>query len=407
MIAKRRDSAITKKMKQLSDRINSLPTSATLAMAAKARELKEQGKDIISLSLGEPDFNTPEFIKEAAIQAINEDYNSYTPVNGYLELREAICKKFKRDNNLSYNPNQIVVSTGAKQSIANVAQVLLNPGDEVLLPAPYWVSYSAISILSEATYVEIPSTIDTDFKITPEQLEAAITPKTKMIFFNSPNNPSGTVYTEEEYRALAKVLEKHPQIYILSDEIYEHINYGTGNFSFAAIENMYDRTITVNGVAKAFAMTGWRIGYIGAPEWIAKACNKMQGQITSGANCIAQRATITALEAPVTKIGYMVEEFNKRRDIVLDLLGKVKGFKLNKPEGAFYVFPDISYFFGKKIKGQKISNASDFSMLLLEHANVATVTGEAFGAPECIRMSYAASEDQIREAISRIKKIVS
>jgi aspartate aminotransferase len=407
LIAKRRDSAITKKMKQLSDRINSLPTSATLAMAAKARELKEQGKDIISLSLGEPDFNTPEFIKEAAIQAINEDYNSYTPVNGYLELREAICKKFKRDNNLSYNPNQIVVSTGAKQSIANVAQVLLNPGDEVLLPAPYWVSYSAISILSEATYVEIPSTIDTDFKITPEQLEAAITPKTKMIFFNSPNNPSGTVYTEEEYRALAKVLEKHPQIYILSDEIYEHINYGTGNFSFAAIENMYDRTITVNGVAKAFAMTGWRIGYIGAPEWIAKACNKMQGQITSGANCIAQRATITALEAPVTKIGYMVEEFNKRRDIVLDLLGKVKGFKLNKPEGAFYVFPDISYFFGKKIKGQKISNASDFSMLLLEHANVATVTGEAFGAPQCIRMSYAASEDQIREAISRIKKVVS
>jgi aspartate aminotransferase len=228
-----------------------------------------------------------------------------------------------------------------------------------------------------------------------------------MIFFNSPNNPSGTVYTEEEYRALAKVLEKHPQIYILSDEIYEHINYGTGNFSFAAIENMYDRTITVNGVAKAFAMTGWRIGYIGAPEWIAKACNKMQGQITSGANCIAQRATITALEAPVTKIGYMVEEFNKRRDIVLDLLGKVKGFKLNKPEGAFYVFPDISYFFGKKIKGQKISNASDFSMLLLEHANVATVTGEAFGAPQCIRMSYAASEDQIREAISRIKKVVS
>lgn len=394
-------------MKQLSDRINSLPTSATLAMAAKARELKEQGKDIISLSLGEPDFNTPEFIKEAAIQAINDDYNSYTPVNGYLELREAICKKFKRDNNLSYNPNQIVVSTGAKQSIANVAQVLLNPGDEVLLPAPYWVSYSAISILSEATYVEIPSTIENDFKITPEQLEAAITPKTKMIFFNSPNNPSGTVYTEEEYRALAKVLEKHPQIYILSDEIYEHINYGAGNFSFAAIENMYDRTITVNGVAKAFAMTGWRIGYIGAPEWIAKACNKMQGQITSGANCIAQRATITALEAPVTKIGYMVEEFNKRRDIVLELLGKVKGFKLNKPEGAFYVFPDISYFFGKKIKGQKISNASDFSMLLLEHANVATVTGEAFGAPDCIRMSYAASEEQIREAISRIKKVVS
>ncbi|MDG1805880.1 pyridoxal phosphate-dependent aminotransferase [Flavicella sp.] len=394
-------------MKQLSNRINSLPTSATLAMAAKARELKEQGKDIISLSLGEPDFNTPEFIKDAAIQAVNDNYNSYSPVNGYLDLRESICKKFKRDNNLSYNPNQIVVSTGAKQSIANVAQVLLNPGDEVLLPAPYWVSYSAISVLSEASFVEIPSSIDTDFKITPEQLEAAITPKSKLIFFNSPNNPSGTIYSEEEYRALAKVLEKHPNIYVVSDEIYEHINYGAGNFSFAAIESMYDRTITVNGVAKAFAMTGWRIGYIGAPEWIAKACNKLQGQVTSGANCIAQRATITALDAPVTKIGYMVDEFHKRRDIVLDLLGKIKGFKLNIPEGAFYVFPDISYFFGKTIKGNKIENASDFSMFLLEQANIATVTGEAFGAPDCIRMSYAASEEQLREAIDRIKKALA
>ena len=394
-------------MKQLSNRINSLPTSATLAMAAKARELKEQGKDIISLSLGEPDFNTPEFIKDAAIQAVNDNYNSYSPVDGYLDLRESICKKFKRDNNLSYNPNQVVVSTGAKQSIANIAQVLLNPGDEVLLPAPYWVSYSAISILSEATYVEIPSSIEADFKITPEQLEAAITPKSKLIFFNSPNNPSGTVYSEEEYRALAKVLEKHPQIFIVSDEIYEHINYGAGNFSFAAIESMYDRTITVNGVAKAFAMTGWRIGYIGAPEWIAKACTKLQGQITSGANCIAQRATITALDAPVTKISYMVDEFHKRRDIVLDLLGKVKGFKLNIPEGAFYIFPDISYFFGKTIKGNRIKNAADFSMFLLEQANIATVTGEAFGAPDCIRMSYAASEEQLREAIERIKKALA
>jgi len=394
-------------MKQLSNRINSLPTSATLAMAAKARELKEQGKDIISLSLGEPDFNTPEFIKDAAIQAVNDNYNSYSPVNGYLDLRESICKKFKRDNNLSYNPNQIVVSTGAKQSIANVAQVLLNPGDEVLLPAPYWVSYSAISTLAEASFVEIPSSIHTDFKITPKQLEAAITPKSKLIFFNSPNNPSGTIYSEEEYRALAKVLEKHPNIYVVSDEIYEHINYGAGNFSFAAIESMYDRTITVNGVAKAFAMTGWRIGYIGAPEWIAKACNKLQGQVTSGANCIAQRATITALDAPVTKIGYMVDEFHKRRDIVLDLLGKIKGFKLNIPEGAFYVFPDISYFFGKTIKGNKIENASDFSMFLLENANIATVTGEAFGAPDCIRMSYAASEEQLREAIDRIKKALA
>jgi len=391
----------------LSDRIKSLPVSQTLAMAAKARELKEQGKDIISLSLGEPDFNTPDFIKDAAIQAINDNYNSYSPVNGYADLREAICRKFRRDNNLAYNINQVVVSTGAKQSIANVAMVLLNPGDEVLLPAPYWVSYSAISILAEATYVEIPSTIETDFKITPEQLEAAITPKTKMIFFNSPNNPSGTVYTEAEYRALAKVLEKHPQIYILSDEIYEHINYGAPNFSFAAIESMYDRTITVNGVAKAFAMTGWRIGYIGAPEWIAKACNKMQGQITSGANCIAQRATITALDEPVSRIQYMVDEFKIRRDLIIGLLSDIKGIKTNVAQGAFYVFPDVSYYFGKTIQGTKVENASDFAMLVLEKANVATVTGDAFGAPNCIRISYAASQKELKEAVKRIADLLS
>lgn len=392
---------------QLSNRINSLPVSETLAMAAKARELKEQGKDIISLSLGEPDFNTPDFIKEAAIQAIHDNYSSYSPVDGYVDLKKAICEKFKRDNHLTYQPNQIVVSTGAKQSIANVAMVLLNPGDEVLLPAPYWVSYSAISILAEATYVEIPSTIETNFKITPAQLEAAITPKTKMIFFNSPNNPSGTIYSEAEYRALAKVLEKHPNIYILSDEIYEHINYGEPNFSFASIENMYDRTITVNGVAKAFAMTGWRIGYIGAPEWIVKACTKMQGQITSGANSIAQCATIAALQAPVSKIKFMVDEFRDRRDIVVALLKEIDGFKLNVPGGAFYVFPDVSAFFGKEIKGYRIANASDFSMFLLAEANVATVTGDAFGAPTCIRISYAASETQLREAIKRIKEALS
>lgn len=391
----------------LSDRINSLPISQTLAMAAKARELKAAGKDIISLSLGEPDFNTPDFIKDAAIEAINQGYNSYTPVDGYVELKEAICTKFERDNNLSYKPNQIVVSTGAKQSIANVAQVLLNPGDEVLLPAPYWVSYSAIAILCEATFVEIPSSIECDFKITPEQLEAAITPKTKMVFFNSPNNPSGTIYTESEYRALAEVLEKYPQIYILSDEIYEHINYGTKPFSFAAIESMYDRTITVNGLAKAFAMTGWRIGYLGAPEWIAKACTKMQGQITSGTNCIAQRAAITAVLAPVERVQYMVDEFKSRREIVLQLLGQIDGFKLNVPDGAFYVFPDISSFFGKTIKGKTINNANDFSLFLLEEANVATVTGDAFGAPNCIRLSYAASEEQLREAIDRIQKVLS
>tara|TARA_B110000091_G_scaffold213546_1_gene263286 strand:+ start:795 stop:1982 length:1188 start_codon:yes stop_codon:yes gene_type:complete len=391
----------------LSDRINSLPVSQTLAMAAKARELKGQGIDIISLSLGEPDFNTPDFIKDAAIEAINQDYNSYTPVDGYVELKEAICTKFKRDNDLVYQPNQIVVSTGAKQSIANVAQVLLNPGDEVLLPAPYWVSYSAIAILCEAKFVEIPSSIEDDFKITPAQLEAAITPKTKMVFFNSPNNPSGSIYSENEYRALAAVLEKHPQIYILSDEIYEHINYGVKPFSFAAIESMFDRTITINGLAKAFAMTGWRIGYLGAPQWIAKACTKMQGQITSGTNCIAQRAAITAVLAPVEKVQYMVDEFKTRRDLVLDLLGQIEGFKLNIPEGAFYVFPDISAFFGKTVNGVKIENANDFSLFLLEKANVATVTGDAFGAPNCIRMSYAASVVQLKEAIIRIKAAVS
>ena len=392
---------------QLSNRINSLPISETLAMAAKARELKAEGKDIISLSLGEPDFNTPDFIKEAAKQAIDDNYNSYSPVDGYLDLKQTICAKFKRDNNLEYTPNQVVVSTGAKQSIANVAMVLLNPGDEVLLPAPYWVSYSAIAILAEATFKEIPSTIETNFKITPQQLEDAITPKTKLIFFNSPNNPSGTIYSEEEYKALAKVLEKHPNIYVISDEIYEHINYGEPVFSFASIESMYNRTITINGVAKAFAMTGWRIGYIGAPEWIAKACTKMQGQITSGANCIAQRATIAALEAPISKIQYMVDEFKNRRDMVLELLGEIDGFELNVPGGAFYVFPNVSGFFGKEFKGNKINTAADFSMFLLNEANIATVSGEAFGAPNCIRISYAASEAQLREAINRIKNVLS
>lgn len=394
-------------MKHLSDRVNNMATSQTLAMAAKARELKAAGKDIISLSLGEPDFNTPDFIKDAAIEAINQNYNSYTPVNGYLELREAICRKFKRDNNIEYSPNQIVVSTGAKQSIANIAMVLLNPGDEVLLPAPYWVSYSAIAGLAEATYKELPTSIETDFKITPEQLDEAIGPKTKMVFFNSPNNPSGSKYTKEEYLALAEVLKKHPNVYILSDEIYEHINYEGDNFSIAAIDELYDRTITVNGVAKAFAMTGWRIGYIGAPEWIAKACTKIQGQITSGANCIAQRATITALDAPVSNIQYMVDEFRERRDIMLTLMNDIKGFKTNTPKGAFYIFPDISYYFGKTVNGKEINNATDFSMLLLEEANVAAVTGEAFGAPNCIRFSYAASEDQLREAMKRISALLN
>ncbi|RED47104.1 aspartate aminotransferase [Winogradskyella eximia] len=394
-------------MNQLSDRINKLATSATLAMAAKARELRAEGKDIIGLSLGEPDFNTPDFIKEAAIEAINQNYNSYTPVDGYVELKEAIIKKFKRDNNLSYTLPQIVVSTGAKQALANIAAVMLNPGDEVILPCPYWVSYSDIVQLSDGVPVEVQTSIDNDFKMTAEQLEAAITPKTKMIWYSSPCNPSGSVYSKAELRALADVLQKHPNIYVVSDEIYEHINFKGGHFSMAEFDDMYDRTITVNGVSKAFAMTGWRIGYIGGPDWIARACNKMQGQITSGANCIAQRATITALEADPSSIKYMVDEFKERRQLILNLLSDIEGFKTNEPEGAFYVFPNISYYFGKTIKGKTINNASDFSLFLLEEALVATVTGEAFGNKDCIRISYAASQDDIKEAIKRIKTALS
>ena len=392
--------------KNLSKRIKSLPVSATLAMAAKARELKENGTDIIGLSLGEPDFNTPDFIKNAAVQAIEENYNSYTPVDGYLDLKKSICNKFKRDNKLEYNPDQIVVSTGAKQSIANAVQVLVNPGDDVLLVAPYWVSYSAIVTLAEGNPIEIRSDISSDFKITPSQLENSITKKTKLVIINSPNNPSGSVYSEKEYIAFSKILEKYPNIYILSDEIYEHINYGIPHFSFARISSMYERTITVNGLAKAFAMTGWRIGYIGAPSWIAKACTKMQGQITSGTNCIAQRAAIAALDAPVEKIQYMVEEFKSRRKLIIELLSEIKGFKLNEPKGAFYVFPDISYFFGKELNGNLINNASDFAIFLLENAHVATVTGDAFGSPKNIRISYAASNENIINAVKRIKKAI-
>jgi len=391
-------------MDLLSSRIKSLPISATLAMAAKARELKNKGVDIIGLSLGEPDFNTPEFIKNAAVKAVEDNWNSYSPVDGYLDLKKAICDKFKRDNKINYKTSQIVVSTGAKQSIANVCMVLLNPEDEVLLPAPYWVSYSAIATLAEAKSTIIPSTIESDFKITPEQLQAAITSKTKLVMFNSPNNPSGTIYTEKELIALGEVLKNHPNVFILSDEIYEHINYGIPHFSIASIPELYERTVTVNGVAKAFAMTGWRIGYIGAPEWIAKACNKMQGQITSGANCIAQRATIAAVEAPVKNIQYMVDEFSKRREIIIKLLKAIPGIKVNQPHGAFYVFPNISAYFGKILGGKKIENAADFALYLLEEAHVATVNGDAFGNGDCIRISYAASEENIRTAIDRIAK---
>jgi len=390
----------------LSDRINNLPVSETLAMAAKARELKEQGKDIIGLSLGEPDFNTPDFVKDAAIQAINDNYNSYSPVDGYADLKDAVINKFKRDNNLSYTRDEIVVSTGAKQSIANVALVLLNKGDECILPAPYWVSYAAIVELAEGTPVEVRAGVAQGFKITAAQLKAAITPKTKMILFSSPNNPSGAVFNREELTAFAAVLADRPDIIVVSDEIYEHMNYVGEHVSIGTLPGMKDRTVTINGLSKAFAMTGWRLGYLGGPAWIARACNKMQGQITSGTNCIAQRAAITALEAPVSKIQYMIDAFAKRRTLILDLLNKIPGFKTATPDGAFYAFPDVSFYYGKTVKGHAIANATDFAMMLLEETGVATVTGDAFGAPGCIRISYAASEETITEAMNRIHELL-
>ena len=391
----------------LSNRVNNLATSQTLAMAAKARELKSEGKDVISLSLGEPDFNTPDYIKNAAINAINENYNSYTPVDGYLDLKKAIITKFERDNNLKYKPSQIVVSTGAKQALYNVASVLINSGDEVILPCPYWVSYSDIVKLKGGVPVEIKTDIKNNFKMSDKQLEEAITKKTKMIWFSSPCNPSGSVYNKEELERLVKVLEKYQDIFIVSDEIYEHINYLGKHFSIGSFKNIKNRTITVNGVSKAFAMTGWRIGYIGAPEWIARACNKLQGQVTSGANCIAQRAVITALTESPNKISGMVKEFKNRRNLIIKLLNEIDGINCNIPDGAFYVFPNISHFFGKKIGETQIKNATDMSMFLLEKSLVATVTGDAFGNRDCIRISYAASEKQIVEAISRIKKVLS
>ncbi|MDB4174967.1 pyridoxal phosphate-dependent aminotransferase [Flavobacteriaceae bacterium] len=392
---------------KLSNRINNMATSATLAMAAKARELRQAGENIIGLSLGEPDFTVPDFVKDAAIKAVEDNYHSYTPVDGYADLKQAIITKFKRDNSLNYTPSQIVVSTGAKQSLYNLAQVLLDPGDEVLLPAPYWVSYSDISKVAGGVPVEIKTSIDRDFKVTPQELEKAITPKTKMMIYSSPCNPSGSVYSKEELRALADVLVKYPDIIVISDEIYEHINFTQQHASMAHFEDMYDRTVTVNGVSKAFSMTGWRIGYIGAPEYIARACNKMQGQVTSGANCIGQKAAVTALENSPSKIKYMIDAFKERRGLILGLLADIDGFKINEPQGAFYVFPDISYYFGKTLRGTTINSATDFSLFLLENAKVATVTGEAFGDPNCIRISYAASNDDITAAMSQIKEVLA
>ena len=391
----------------LSDRVKNLATSQTLAMAAKARELRSQGKDVIGLSLGEPDFNTPDFIKNSAKIAIDQNYNSYTPVDGYDELKDAIINKFARDNMLEYTTSQIVVSTGAKQALYNIASVLLNPGDEVILPCPYWVSYADIVKLKGGIAVEIKTGIENNFKMTADQLESAINDKTKMIWFSSPCNPSGSVYSYDELKEISNLLDLYKNIFIVSDEIYEHINYEGSHISIGTFDKIKDRTITVNGVSKAFAMTGWRIGYIGAPDWIARACNKVQGQVTSGANCIAQRAVITALNEDPEKIKYMVDEFESRRNLIIELLNNIKGFKCNIPEGAFYIFPDISYYFGKIIDGFSINNASEMSMFLLEKALVATVTGDAFGNPNCIRISYAASQEQIIIAVNRIKAVLA
>ena len=392
----------------LSDKINSLPISQTVAMTAKAHDLKNQGVDVITLSAGEPDFNVPDYIKDAAIDAINENYHKYSPVDGFLDLKKAICKKFKRDNNLDYNTDQIVVSTGAKQSIANVCMSLINKGDEVVIPTPYWVSYSAMVSLADGIPVFVNPDENANFKVTAKQIESAITDKTKMIMLNSPNKPSGSVFSEQEYLEFSKVLLKYPKIIIVSDEIYEHINYGSKSVSFASLPGMYERTVTVNGISKAFAMTGWRIGYLAAPKVLAKACNKMQGQITSGANCIAQRATIKALEESPEKIKYMVDEFKIRRDLIINLVNQINGFEVKRPpDGAFYIFPEVSDLFGKTFKGQTVNDANDLSMLILEKAHVATVPGDAFGYPDCIRISYSTSREQIEEAIRRIKDLLS
>ncbi len=394
-------------MHRLAERIDRIPLSQTLAMAARERELRATGQEIISLSLGQPDFNTPDFIKEAAKQAIDDNYSAYTPVNGYVELREAICEKLRRDNDLDYSPEQIVVSTGAKQSLANAILALVNSGDEVLLPTPYWVSYEALIRLAKGVVVPITTTMAGQFKLKPAQLEAAITAKTKLLILNSPNNPSGAVYSHKEYQALAEVLARYSQIQIISDEIYEHILYEGEHCSIAGFEALYDRTITVNGLSKAFAMTGWRLGYVAAPLEVAKACNKIQGQITSGTNCIAQRAAITALQAPVASIHYMVDAFSRRRDLVWEGLKHIPGLQVARPAGAFYFFPDVSSFFGKTIAGHKIGTATDFTELLLSQAHVSTVTGEAFGSPNNIRISYATSEALLTEALRRIAVLVN
>ncbi|WP_185851218.1 pyridoxal phosphate-dependent aminotransferase [Blattabacterium cuenoti] len=392
---------------RLSHRLQNISYSQTLAMSSKARELKNRGYDVINLSLGEPDFYPPDFILSSAKKAIDQGFHYYTPVTGYLELREVICKKFYRDNGLKYSPSQIVVSTGGKQSIMNIFLSLLNKNDEVIIPAPYWVSYYQMVKLCEATPVIIPTTMEEDFKISPKKLEKYITHRTKLFIFSTPCNPTGSVYSYQELENLAKIFKKHPNVLIISDEIYEHIRYSVKHTSIASFPEIYHQVITINGLSKAFSMTGWRIGYIGAPEWVSKSCDKIQGQITSCANSIAQRAAIEALKVSPIKIEYMIKEFEKRRDLVLEMIKKIDGFHVNKPYGAFYVFPNISSFFGKKVDGKKIMNSDELSIFLLDKAKVATVSGSAFGDNECLRISYASKEDKIIEAFKRIKQVLN
>lgn len=390
-----------------SDLLLGMAESATLAMARMARELKAEGKPVISLSLGEPDFNTPDFVKEAGKQAIDENYSHYPPVNGYLPVREAISKKFLRDNNLNYSPDQIVVSTGAKQSIANVVLSLVNPGDEVILPGPYWVSYAEIVKMAGGIPVVLPTSIENDFKITPAELEAGITDRTRLMIYSSPCNPSGSAYSKEELTELAAVIARHESVFVISDEIYELINFESEPVSLASNAAIYDRVITVNGVSKAFAMTGYRLGYIGAPTWIAKACAKIQGQFTSAPSGISQMAAKAAVEADPALVSHMRETFLKRRDMMIAKLREIPGMTLNVPGGAFYLFPDISAYFGKSADGRTISNSGDLCMYILETEYVALVAGEAFGSPNCMRISYAASDEELREACARIARALS
>lgn len=391
-------------MNLLSDRIHRLGYSQTFVMSNKAREMKAAGIDVISLTLGEPDFDVPEVVKQAAITAIHENYSHYSPVPGFIELREAIANKLKRDNGLDYSPQQICVSNGAKQAILNVLAAVINEGDEVLLPSPYWVSYDEMVKMMGGKSVFIPTSISSDFKMTAEQLENAITEKTKALLFSSPCNPSGSYYTHEELQSLVAVLQKYPQITIISDEIYEYINYEEKTPSIAAFPEVYEQTAVINGMSKGFAMTGWRIGYSACPQWLAKACEKVQGQMTSGANTVAQRAAITALSTDPKEFEYMIKAFQERRDLVFDLMSQIPGFKVRKPKAAFYFFPDISFYLGKTINGTPIENADDFAMFLLENAFVGSVGGVSFGSPECIRFSYAASRENLIEAMRRIKE---